>query len=171
MRTRRLIIVVLLCTLFVGLWLLLRMTPPGYTRIDLTLEGNGNILFSAVLPDGERVTLTWRNSQFGLDVTETFFTRSGHLVQDRVTFAAPDGTPPPRVSAKDVDDLFHTGGAFDARGLSKPFTRIVYRIGEIGNPKLQVQNKTISFKKEAGFGGRVILTTVRPAFHEMIFRR
>ena len=75
MRTRRLVIVVLLCTVPVGLWLLLRMTPPGYTRIDLTEEGKGHNLLSAVLPDGEQVILTWRNSQFGLDVTETFFTR------------------------------------------------------------------------------------------------
>lgn len=170
MCTRRLVITVLFCTIPIGLWLLLRITPPGYTRIDLTQEGNGNILFSAVLPDGERVTLTWRNSQFGLDVTEAFLARSGFLIQDRVTFAAPDGTPPPRVSPKDVDDLFHTGGAFDARGLSKPFTRIVYRIGEIGNPKLQVQNKTISFKREAGFGGRVILTASRPSVYEILLR-
>ena len=170
MRTRRLIIVVLLCTLSVGLWLLLRIVPPGYTRIDLTEEGKGHNLLSAVLHDGERVTLTWRNSQFGLDVTEAFFTRSGLLIQDRVTFAAPDGTPPPRVSSRDVDDLFHTGGAFDAMGLSRPFTRIVYRIGEIGNPKLQVQNRTIALKKEAGFGGRVILTASRPSVYEVLLR-
>lgn len=171
MRIRRLVIVVLLCTVLVGLWLLLRMAPPGYTRIDLMAEGREHNLLSAVLPDGERVTLTWRNSQFGLDVTETFFARSGLLIQDRVTFAAPDGTPPPQVSAKDVDDLFHTGGAFDARGLSRPFTRIVYRIGEIGNPKLHVQNRTIAFKKEVGFGGRVILTASRPTVYEILLRR
>ena len=156
MRTRRLVIVVL--SLHDTSWVcgcLLRIHPRGIykDRPDTGRQG-GKILFSGVLPDGERMILTWRNSQFGLDVTEAFFARSGVLIQDRVTFAAPDGTPPPRVSAKDVDDLFHTGGAFDARGLSRPFTRIVYRIGEIGNPKLQVQNRTISFKQEAGFGGR-----------------
>ncbi len=170
MRTLRLVIVVLLCTVPVGLWLLLRMTPPGYTRIDLTGEGSGNILFSGVLPDGERVILTWRNSQFGLDVTEAFSARSGILIQDRVTFAAPDGPPPPHVSANDVDDLFHTGGAFDAQGLSRPFTRIVYRIGEIGDPKLQVQNRTISFKREVGFGGRVILIASQPSVYEILLR-
>jgi hypothetical protein len=130
-------------------------------------EGKEAILLSAVLRDGERITLTWRNSQFGLDVTEAFFTRSGVLIQDRVTFDASDGTPPPRVSAEDVDDLFHTGGAFDAQGLNKPFTRVVYRIGEIGNPKLHVQNRTIDFKKEAGFGGRVVLTASRPSVYQI----
>ena len=124
-----------------------------------------------MVPDGEPVTLTWRNSQFGLDVTEVFFARSGVLVQDQVTFSAPDGPPPPRVSARDVDDLYHTGGAFDARGLSRPFSRIVYRIGEIGDPKMQVQDRTVALKQAAGFGGRVILTTTRPALHEILWFR
>jgi hypothetical protein len=167
----RIAIVALISASVISLWFLFRFTPQGYTRIELIQEDNGNILFSGVLKDGERVILAWRNSQFGLDVTEAFFVREGVLIQDQVIFSAPDGTPPPRVSAKDVDDLFHTGGPFDARGLSKPFTRIVYRIGEIGNPKLLVRDKTISFRKETGFGGRVILTAVRPAFYETIFHR
>jgi hypothetical protein len=154
-----------------ALGMLSRITPSGYTRIDLTGEGQGRQIFSAVVPDGERVTLTWRNSQFGLRVTEGFFSRSGVLVQDQVTFSAPDGSPPPRVSPRDVDDLYHTGGAFDARGLSRPFRRIVYRIGEIGDPKMQVQNRIVSFKQVAGFGGRLILTTTRPALHEILWLR
>jgi len=131
-------------------------------------EDQGREIFSAVVPDGERVTLTWRNSQFGLRVTEGFFARSGVLVQDQVTFSARDGSPPPRVSPRDVDDLYHTGGAFDARGLSRPFRRIVYRVGEIGDPKMQVQDKTVSFKEAAGFGGRLVLTATRPALHEIL---
>jgi hypothetical protein len=165
---RRTVIVALISASVIALWFLFRFTPSGYTRIELTEEGRAAKILSAILPDGERMTLTWRNSQFGLDVTESFFTRSGVLIQDRVTFAAPDGTLPPRVSARDVDDLFHTGGAFDARGLSRPFTRIVYRIGEIGNPKLQVQNRTITFKQEAGFGGRMILVASRPFVYEIL---
>jgi len=145
-----------------------RTTPPGYTRIDLTEDGKGRDLLSIVVADGERVTLTWRNSQFGLHVTEVFFARSGELVQDQVTFAVPGGPPPPRVSPRDVDDLYHTGGAFDARGLSRPFRRIVYRVGEIGDPKMQVRNKTVAFKLAVGFAGRVILTTARPALYEIL---
>jgi hypothetical protein len=154
-----------------ALGLLSRIPPPGYTRIDLTEDGKGRGILSAVVPDGERVTLTWRNSQFGLDVTEGFFARSGVLVQDQVTFSSPDGPPPPRVSPRDVDDLYHTGGAFDARGLSRPFRRIVYRIGEIGDPKLRVQNKTVSFKQAAGFGGRLVLTMTRPPLYEILWVR
>ena len=166
MRRRGLVIAgIAACLLALGL--LSRIAPPGYTRIELTGEGKGRGILSAVVPDGERITLTWRNSQFGLLITEGFFTRSGVLVQDRVTFSAPDGPPPPRVSPRDVDDLYHTGGTFDARGLSRPFRRIVYRVGEIGDPKMQVQNKTVSFKQAAGFGGRVILTTTRPSLYEI----
>jgi hypothetical protein len=157
---------------FLGLLLLSQVViPAGYTRIDLVAEKGGKRILSDVVPDGERITLTWRNSQFGLHVTEIFFARSGVLVQDQVTFSAPDGSPPPRVLARDVDDLYHTGGAFDARGLSRSFSRIVYRIGEIGEPKMQVKKKTAALKKEAGFGGRVILATSRPALHEIIFHR
>lgn len=152
-------------------WLLSRVTPPGYTRIDLTDAAGGRSLLSAVIADGERVTLSWRNSQFGLLVTEGFFGQGGVLVQDRVTFAQPDGTPPPRVHARDVDDLFHTGGAFDAQGLNRPFRRIVYRIGEIGNPKLTVRNRTVAMKREAGFGGRMVLTMTRPSVGEIVLDR
>jgi hypothetical protein len=145
--------------------------PAGYTRIELVAEEGGKTILSDVVPDGEPVTLTWRNSLFRLDVTEVFLARSGILVQEQVTFAAADGSSPPRVLARDVDDLYHTGGAFDARGLSRPFSRIVYRIGEIGDPKIRVKKKTAALKREAGFGGRVILATSRPALHEIIFHR
>lgn len=154
-----------------ALWPLSRITPDGFTRIELADAAAGRVLLSAVLPDGERATLTWRNSQFGLLVTESFHARGGELVQDRVTFALPDGTPPPRVSPADVDDLFHTGGPFDAEGLSRPFTRIVYRIGEIGDPRLRVRGRTVALKAEAGFGGRAVLTASRPTVGEILLDR
>lgn len=154
-----------------ALWLLSRMTPPGFTRIDLAEGDGGRALLSSIVADGDRVTLAWRNSQFGLLVTETFHGRSGVLVQDRVTFAQPDGTPPPRVSPQDVDDLFHTGGAFDAEGLDRPLSRVVYRIGEIGDPKLTVRGRTVALKKEAGFGGRVVLTASRPTVGDILLDR
>ncbi len=166
----RRIIIVVIFTLLIVLAFLSQVTPSGYTRIDLKEDSGNRQLLCAVLTDGERVTLTWRNSQFGLEVTEVFFARSGVLVQDQVTFALPDGPPPPTVSPGDVADLYHTGGVFDARGLARPFSRIVYRIGEIGDPKLHVQNRTVALKGAAGFGGRVILTTTRPALLEIVFR-
>jgi hypothetical protein len=161
--------VAVIAALLLALGMMSLIALPGYTRIDLAEDGEDKKIFSAVVRDGERVTLTWRNSQFGLHVTEVFFARGGVLVQDQVTFSASDGRPPPRVSPRDVDDLYHTGGAFDARGLSRPFRRIVYRIGEIGDPKLHVQGRTMVFKQAAGFGGRLILTAARPALYELVW--
>jgi hypothetical protein len=154
-----------------GLGLLLRSSPPGYTRIDAVAGEGGRKLLGVVLKDGERMTLSWRNSQFGLDVTEGFFVHGGLLIQDRVTFALPGGPPPPDVFPDDVADLFHTGGPFAARGLSRPFSRIVYRIGEIGDPRLQVRDRTIHLKREVGFGGRVVLTATRPTLPEIVLGR
>jgi len=168
MRNRVIFFLILVSLLCVAL--LLQIPLPGYTRIDLTDDGTERSILSAVIPDNETVILTWRNSQFGLQVKEAFVARSGLLIQTQVTFSAQDGSPPPRVSPQDVDDLYHTGGPFDARGLSRPFNRIIYRIGEIGDPKIHVQNKIISLKEEVGFGGRVILTTKRPFLYEVIFR-
>src|SRR3990172_6868955 len=167
--SRRIRILAVIAASLLALGLLSRIEPPGYTRIDLTEDGPGGKILSIVVPDGERVILTWRNSQFGLKVTEVFYAQSGVLVQDQVTFSAPDGPPPPCVSPGDVDDLYHTGGPFDARGLSRPFRQIVYRIGEIGDPKLQVRNRTVAFKQAAGFGGRLVLTATRPALHEILW--
>ena len=149
--------------------MLSRIAPPGYTRIDLTGDGKGREIFSAVVPDGERVTLTWRNSQFGLRVTEGFFARSGVLVQDQVTFSASGrSAPSARLPPGRRRPLPH------GRGVRRPgafpaVPRIVYRIGEIGDPKMQVQNKTVSFKQAAGFGGRLVLTTTRPALYEILW--
>jgi len=131
----------------------------------------GRELLRAVLRDGEPVTLSWRNSQFGLDVTEGYFVREGVLIQDRVTFALPGGPSPPRVSPGDVADLFHTGGPFDARGLARPFTRIVYRVGEIGDPRMEAGGRVVSFKKEVGFGGRVVLDAFRAGLRDRFFAR
>ena len=151
-----------------ALWLLSGIAPEGFTRIDLAGEGEGGNFLSAVVPDGERVTLTWRHSQFGLRVTEVFVARSGVLVQDQVTFSAPGSPPPPRVSPRDVDDLYHTGGPFDARGLSRPFRRIVYRVGQIGDPVIHVQDRTVAFRDVAGFGGRLVLTASRPSLRGIL---
>jgi hypothetical protein len=168
---RRFPIIGVFAACLLALGLLSRIAPSGYTRIDLTGDGKGRDLLSVVVRDGEKVTLTWRHSQFGLRVTEVFIARGGVLVQDQVTFTAPGGPPPPRVSPRDVEDLYHTGGAFDARGLSRPFRRIVYRIGEIGDPAMNVQGRTVSFKQAAGFGGRLILTATRPALYEIVWLR
>ena len=154
-------------TALLALLFIARTTPAGYTRIELGDEAGGAPVLSAVLTDGEEVTLRWLNSQFGLPVREVFRVREGLLIQERVTFFTPEGSQPPRVSPEDVADLYHTGGPFDAEGFSRPFSRIVYRIGEIGDPRLGVRNRTVSLAEKAGFGGRMILTAARPTVGEI----
>jgi hypothetical protein len=150
-------------------WLVSQINAPGFTRLELTDAETGREIISAILPDGEPITLTWRNSLFNLDVTEAFVTESGVLIQTQVTFADPRGLPPPLVSPRDVDDLYHTGGAFSARGMRRPFTRIAYRVGEIGNPKMTIGARVIEFKEEVGFGGGVVLTTRVVNLYEVVF--
>jgi hypothetical protein len=166
---RRLTTIILPALFLIGLGVLSQFSPAGYTRIVLTEESRGEKILSVTVPDGEPLTLTWRNSQFGYRVTEVFYARRGQIIQDQVPFADPSGPPPSRVSAADVADLYPPGAPFDARGLNRPFSRIVYRIGEIGDPRIQVKNRTAALKKAAGFGGRVILTTARPKLYEFLF--
>lgn len=152
----------LLLILVVGVilvWLAFQMPMLGFTRLQLTNAETKREIFSAILHNGEPITLTWRNSLFNLDVTETFVAENGRLIQTGVTFADPRGLPPPIVSPEDVDDLYHTGGAFSAQGMRRPFTRIAYRVGEIGEPKMTIGAHMIAFKQQVGFGGRIELTT------------
>jgi hypothetical protein len=98
-----------------------------------------------------------------------FQAEAGMLILDQVTFADPRGLPPPTVSPADVDDLYQTGGPFTARGLGKPFRRVMYRVSEIGNPKIRIRDRAVAFKQEVGFGGGVILTAATPKWHEILF--
>lgn len=128
------------------------------TRLELTEAGTGRKIFSAVLEDGTQVVLTWKNSLYGLDVTEVFESRSGALVLTQITFADPGGSPPPEVSPADVGDLYQTGDAFTARSLAKAFRQVIYRVSEIGEPRMKIGERVVDFKKEVGFGGGIILS-------------
>jgi hypothetical protein len=139
-----------------------------YTWVALTEAETGRKVFSAVLRDGEQAVLTWRNSLFGLDVTEVFQAGQGMLILDQVTFADPRGLPPPVVAPVDVEDLYHTGGPFTAGGIGKSFSRVVYRVGEIGNPKMTIRDRTVIFTQEVGFGGGLILTAAPPTWLEVL---
>jgi hypothetical protein len=82
-----------------------RVTPAGYTRIDLTENDKGRNILSAVVRDGERVTLTWRHSQFGLHVVEVFIARNGVLVRiSHLLLRRSTGSV-----FRDVGDLYHAG--------------------------------------------------------------
>jgi hypothetical protein len=158
----------LLLFFLLGAALLSQVNLPGYTRVRIEDGGTGRKILSSVARDGEEVVMTWKNSLFGLQVTEVFQAQSGMLVLASVTFADPQGLAPPVVHPSDVDDLYHTGGAFTAAGLSRPFRRIVYRVGEIGAPKMRVGNRVVDFKQEVGFGGSVMLTAARAKAFEIV---
>lgn len=129
----------------------------GETLVSLKDGGSGRRIGCAVLHDGEPVVLTWMNSLFRLKVTEIYTTREGILEQTAVTYGDPSGKEPPGVEPKDVEDLYHTGGPFTAKGLAIPYHKIVFRIGEIGNPVLNLGGRSIYLADEVGFGGSVIL--------------
>ena len=161
-------------TLFLALVFLLvaallsQVALPGYTRIQIREAGTGRKIFSCVLRDGEEVVMTWKNSLFALKVTEVFKAQRAMLVLTAVTFADPQGAAPPVVRPSDVDDLYHTGGAFTAAGLNKPFQHIVHRVGEIGEPRIRVRDREVDFKQEVGFGGSIVLTTAAAKAYEIV---
>ncbi len=136
--------------------------PRGLTWLELTDADNGRRIFAGALSDGEEIGLTWKNSLFGLTVTEVFIARAGRLDLARVTFADPRGLPPPVAKPEDLDDLYHTGGPFHVEGLARPLTRAIFRIGEIGNPVMTIASQTIHLKQEAGFGGAVLVQARKP---------
>lgn len=146
-------------------WLL---APAGHTWLELTDERTGRKIVSRLLADGEKVVLTWTNSLFRLPVTEVFVAGSGVLTLTEITFGDPTGREPPRVKPEDVDDLYHTGGSFKAEGLSRPVSRVVFRVGEIGRPNMKFEDRLVQFADEVGFGGAVLLTARPASFSERI---
>ena len=156
---------VVLPVLCLSAWLL---APLGRTWLELTDERTGRTIVSRLLPDGEKVVLTWTNSLFRLPVTEVFVAGSGVLTLTEITFDDLTGREPPHVKPEDVGDLYHTGGSFKAEGLSRPVSRVVFRVGKIGHPALTVGNRVVRFADEVGFGGAVLLTAHPVSFRERI---
>ena len=141
---------------------------PPQTWLELTDVGTGRPIASGLVADGEEVVLTWTNSLFNLPVTEVFVAAGGALTLTAVTFADPGGREPPRVRPEDVDDLYHAGGPFKAEGLSRGLGRVVFRVGEIGNPAIRVGNRTVHLAREVGFGGAVLLAARRTSLRERL---
>lgn len=131
---------------------------PERTLLTLTDAQTGSRIACEPLSEGEEVALTWRNSLFNLRVEEVFVAEGGRLQLTKVTFQDPRGMEPPLARPEDLDDLYHTGGPFRVEGLSKPFTRLVFRVGEIGDPRLGIRQRVVELAKEVGFGGAVVLT-------------
>jgi len=148
-----------------------RIPVPGYTRLELTEPESGRKLLARLLPDGEPAVLTWTNSLFRLGVTERFLARDGLLLLTAVTFADPSGRVPPLSRPEELDDLYHTGGPFRVEGVARPISRVVFRLGEVGRPRLRVGGELVEFYPAVGFGGRLLLETRRPTLGEWLLGR
>ena len=160
--TRRIIFLVL--GLIVSLGLLL-LPVSGYTRLTVADADSGRRIFTTILRDGAPVVLRWTNSLYRLPVTESYFAHAGVLIQDQVIFGAGAA---PTVTPADVEDLYHTGGAFAARGLNRPLQQVIFRIGEIGRPQFKIGERIVNCAEEVGFGGRIALTTRRARLSELV---
>ena len=160
--------VILLPVLCLLLWI---AAPIRHTWFELTDTGTGRRIAFQLLPDGEKVVLTWKNSLFGLLVTEVFVAKGGSLTLTEITFADPIGGDPPRVKPEDVDDLYQTGGPFKAEGLSRQVSRVVFRVGEIGKPVIRMGDQRVELAREVGFGGGVLLVARRPSLYELALGR
>ncbi len=157
--------------LLAALGILTQVKPTGYTHFQLTDADTGRRLLATVLTNGEPITLTWQNSIFQLPVVEVFYADEGILILDQVAFLDPLGVYQMPVTPADVKDLYHTGGPFSASGLARPYQQVIFRLGEIGNPKITTQGKVVALKEEVGFGGRVRLDARRASELEVIFSR
>jgi len=135
----------------------------GKTQVQLAQADTGRRIMCVVLYDGETIVLTWTNSLFRLSVTETYVAHAGILEQTGVAFADPSGREPPTIRPDEVDDFYHTGGPFKTEGMKRPFHRIVFRVGEIGNPVLRIRDQVIRLSGEVGFGGAVIMKASLPS--------
>jgi hypothetical protein len=100
-----------------------------------------------------------------------FTAGQGILTLTEITFSDPTGHEPPRVGPAEVDDLYHTGGPFRAKGLSRPVSRVVFRVGELGNPAIRIGSRVVQFAREVGFGGAVLLVARKAGLRERIAGR
>ena len=139
------------------------------THLELTDMETGKGILALALKDGEAAVLTWRNSLFGLDVSERFVAERGLLVLTEVSFSDPGGGIPGAVRPEDLEDLYQTGGPFSVKELHKEFSEVIFRIGEVGHPKLYVRGQTIALKEAVGFGGRVRLRVRKANLYERMF--
>jgi hypothetical protein len=154
--------------LLAALAALILVRPASHTHLQLADADTGRQLLATVLSNGEPLTLTWQNSIFQLPVVEVFYAADGILILDQVAFLDPEGIYQMPVTPADVKELYHTGGPFSTAGLARPYQQVIFRLGEIGNPKITTQGKTVALKDEVGFGGRVRLDARRACALEVL---
>lgn len=140
---------------------LLFLPADRYARLTLSDPKNGRVILSTIIGEDQKVVYTWTNSIFRIPVREVYVWQNGSFVQREVASGNVQAVAE-SVASDDVADLYHTGDEFYTNEMNRPFERIVFRVGEFGNPHLDVGSHRIGFKDEVGFGGQVVLE-VKPA--------
>lgn len=134
-------------------------SPAGAENLTFTITNRetGEIVYTQSLKPGDVITLTWKNSLYNLDVTETYVVRSYFFEQVSIEFNDPNRMDVPEVKPAEVEDYYHTGDPFKVNNISRPFEKIVFLIGDIGNPKIKIKENIIDLKKKAGFGSSIVM--------------
>lgn len=144
-------------TLLIFLLSPIGLMEPACYILTLQDEENGRLIYSSCLDEGESVFYEWRNSLFGLNVTEIFFVENGSLVLREIIYHDPYGNPEPLVDPADVEHLCHEGGPFHAVNLSRAYGEVSFMVGEAGKPRIVVRDAIVDLEEEVGFGGRVMM--------------
>lgn len=134
---------------------------PSCYPLTLSDASSGRLIYSTCLYDGESLTYEWKNSLFGLNVTEVFLAWNGSLVLMEIVYRDPYGNPEPLTDPRDLEYLCHQGGPFRVTNVSKAYAEITFMVGRVGKPRISVRDETLNLEEEVGFGGRVILRLSR----------
>jgi hypothetical protein len=130
---------------------------PKCYLVTLLDRESGRLIYSACLSDGEAIVYKWKNSLFGLNVTEIFLVRRGSFELFELVYEDPNGNREPQADIRDLDYLCHEGGPFRAVNISKFYQELEFMVGKVGKPKIIINDHLIDLEKEVGFGGRVVM--------------
>ncbi|MGB9631591.1 MAG: hypothetical protein ACP5KE_08840 [Candidatus Methanodesulfokora sp.] len=153
----RITALILLLLLLSFLLVLSNYITPRCHLVTLLDYDSGRLIYSTCLNDGEAIVYKWKNSLFGLNVTEIFLVRNDSLVLSELIYEDPHGNYEPLVKSDDLDYLCHEGGPFHAVNISKVYKELIFMVGKVGKPKIIVNGDLIDLEREVGFGGRVLI--------------
>jgi hypothetical protein len=130
------------------------LIPESYLVELLDVE-RGKLIYSSFLDEGEVIIYKWKNSLFGLNVTETFLVSDGSFKLFELVYEDPNGEKEPQVDPEELDYLCHEGGPFRASNISKRYAELEFMVGKVGKPRIIINDRLIDLEREVGFGGRV----------------
>ncbi len=139
------------------------LIPECYLVTLLDAE-SGRLIYASCLNEGEVIIYKWKNSLFGLNVTETFLVKGGSFELFELVYEDPNGGEEPQVDPEELGYLCHEGGPFRASNISKSYSELDFMVGRVGKPRIIINDRLIDLEEEVGFGGRVRMRVSR--YHE-----